>query len=186
MGFECRTWQGMIAKASRKYLFWGFPYGIASPVTMKIVNNGLILGPFAIAAAGAAPVPGIFRNPDGSASVLNQDGTLHTQSNPAHAGTIVAIWGTGVPRLVDGNGGEDGGDIPALVGDLTSQDLVSLSAGLNGPQLPIVYAGGAPGLPGGVFQINARIPAGPGLAPVALILNASGILSPPVTLYVEP
>ena len=38
---------------------------------------------------------GIFSNPDGSWAAVNQDGTINSSSNPAKAGTIVSIWGTG-------------------------------------------------------------------------------------------
>jgi uncharacterized protein (TIGR03437 family) len=165
----------------------GMPYGTASPLMMKIVNNGVTFGPVAVAAAGQVPVPGIFRNADASAAALNQDGTLNTPASPAHAGSIIALWGTGIPALVSGDGGEDGGDIPAQVYDLTSQGLVSLHAGPNGYySMPVTYAGGAPGVVGGVFQINARIPQGLGSGPAAIYLQASGISSPAVNIYVAP
>ncbi len=143
----------------------GIPFGTASPVLMTIVNNGITLGPFAIGAAGQEPIPGIFVNSDGSAAVLNQDGTLNTVANPAHSGQIIAFWGTGVPSLTDDNGGQDGGGVPSEVGDYTSQGLVTLVvAVLSGEaSMPIVYAGGAPGLVGGVFQVNARVPTGAGI-----------------------
>jgi uncharacterized protein (TIGR03437 family) len=163
----------------------GMPYGLASPVVMMIVNNGATFGPFAIAAASEVPIPGIFRNADGSAAALNQDGTLNTQANPAHAGGIVTLWGTGVMGLV--NGGEDGGDIPAQVYNSSSQGFVSLYAGPGGSySMPITYAGGAPGLVGGVFQINAQVPQGLGIGPATIYLQASGINSPFVTIYVAP
>jgi uncharacterized protein (TIGR03437 family) len=164
----------------------GMPYRMTSPVMMQISNNGVTFGPFAIAAAGEVPTPGIFRNADGSAAVLNQDGTLNTPANPAHAGTIITLWGTGVTGLISGSGGEDGGDIPAQVFNPGSQGFVSLHAGSNGYySMPVIYAGGAPGEVGGVFQINAQVPQGFN-GPARVYLQASGIDSPPVTIYFAP
>jgi uncharacterized protein (TIGR03437 family) len=161
------------------------PYGLASSVTMQIVNNGLTFGPVAVAASAAVPVPGIFRNADGSAAVLNQDGTLNGASNPAHSGGVIAIWGTGVPGLANDAGGANGG-IPAQIFDLTSQNLVSLLSHQGYYSLPIVYAGGAPGLVGAIFQVNARIPQGLPSGAVPFYLQASGIVSPMVNIYLAP
>jgi len=155
----------------------GMPYGMASPVVIKISNNGVVFGPFAIAAAAEVPIPGIFRNADGSGAVLNQDGTLNTQANPAHEGTIITLWGTGVMGLAGGNGSEDGGAIPAQFFNLSSQGFVSLPY-----SMPITYAGSAPGLDGGIFQINAQVPQGL-FGPAPIYLQASGIDSPPVIIY---
>ena len=49
----------------------------------------------------------------------------------------------------------------------------------------VVFAGGAPGQIGGVYQINVRIPAGlaPGPQPVAV--SVSGQNGPPVQIFVR-
>jgi uncharacterized protein (TIGR03437 family) len=52
--------------------------------------------------------------------------------------------------------------------------------------MPILYAGGAPGLVGGVFQINAQIPQGLGPGEAALYLQAAGVVSPIVKISVAP
>ena len=138
-------------------------FDAASPVVLKIVNNGVTLGPFAIGAASVGSVPGIFRNADGTAAALNQDGTVNSASNPAHAGQIISLWGTGIPGI----GGSE-------------SPTVSLSAGYTA--LPIVYAGPAPGLIGGVFQINAQLPqVAEGPAPI--YLTAGEVSAPPVAIY---
>ena len=167
----------------------GMPFTMTSPLMMTIVNNGMTIGPFPVATASETPVPGLFRNADGSAALLNQDGTLNSAANPAHSGSTIAVWGTGVPALTGSNGGPDGGAIPAQTGgNLSSQGLVSLQAGAGGYySMPITYAGGAPGLPGGVFQINAQVPTGLGpTGPAALYLQTAGFASPPVIFYTAP
>ena len=162
------------------------PYGLASPITMQIVNNGTTIGPVMVAAAGQVPTPGIFRNPDGTAAALNQDGTLNTQANPAHSGSVITIWGTGITSLED-----FGGAIPQQSADLTSRGYVSVLAAVYGDSssfsvLPVTYAGGAPGLSGGVFQINAQLPQAVGNGAALLAIEASGIVSPPAKIYVTP
>ena len=163
----------------------GIPYRLSSPVTITIANNGNTFGPFAIAAAGDAPVPGIFRNADGSAAALNQDGTLNTQMNPARAGSIISIWGTGIPGLTDDDGGGDGGYVPAEVANLASSGFVNLYPP-DMVLMGILYAGGAPGLVGGVFQVNAQVPQGFGNGPLSIYLQSSIISSPPVFIYIAP
>ncbi len=166
----------------------GMPYRLSSPVSMTITNNGVVLGPFAIAAAGTAPQPGIFRNADGSAAALNQDGTLNSPANPALRGSIVAFWGTGIPALINGAGGNTGGDVPPEADNQSSRGLVTLSADPYGNQpLAVLYAGVAPAVIGGVFQINAKFPADySGNGPVTLYLQASGIAAAPFQVYMAP
>ena len=45
--------------------------------------------------AVVAAMPQVFRNPDGSAAAINQDGTINSPTNPAPIGSIVSIWATG-------------------------------------------------------------------------------------------
>ena len=75
------------------------PTGLSSPISVQILNNGSTFGPITLAASSGQPSPGIFRNPDWSARALNQDGTVNGQTNPAHGGSIITIWGTGVLGL---------------------------------------------------------------------------------------
>jgi len=87
---------------------------------------------------------------------LNQDGTVNSQTTPASQGSIVTLFGTGTPRppsLADG----------ALATGATpfSQEMNQfqvLDAG--GAEASILYAGTAPGLIDGVFQLNVQLPLG--------------------------
>jgi uncharacterized protein (TIGR03437 family) len=90
--------------------------------------------------------PGIFTTDGVHAAALNQDGTVNSASNPAPAGSIVSIFGTGAvwpPGMQDG----------ALA--TAAMPLTGFTAfdGFGTP-LAVAYAGAAPGLIDGVFQMN--------------------------------
>jgi len=100
----------------------------------------------------AAAAPGIF-------GVLNQDGSVNSVNSPAPPNTIIQIFATGLAT--------DGG-FQVTAGQSTASDK-PLTV------LPVLYAGGAPGLPG-VQQVNATIP----LAPV--LSSGTPVKSPYVQL----
>ncbi|HJZ97968.1 MAG TPA: IPT/TIG domain-containing protein, partial [Candidatus Solibacter sp.] len=90
----------------------------------------------------------------GQAAALNQDGSLNSPSNPARAGDIVVLFGTGEGLVspLPSNG--------AIVGSPAPAPLATVTATIGGVAAPVIYAGGAPGEPAGVLQINLRIPPG--------------------------
>jgi uncharacterized protein (TIGR03437 family) len=93
---------------------------------------------------------GIFLNPDGSAAAINQDGTLNSSSNPAKAGTIVSVWGTGF--------GNAAGTVNGAVTTVANKWCPSCQIEIGSPYETVVYAGAAPGLIDGVMQLNSTIP----------------------------
>lgn len=86
-------------------------------------------------------------------AILNENGSLNSASNPAHAGSVVAIFGTGGGPL-DPAGVT--GDISPLkpLGHLTLPVFVQL----DGNDVEVVYSGTAPTLNSGFFQIHFRLP----------------------------
>jgi uncharacterized protein (TIGR03437 family) len=106
------------------------PTGLAGHLTaqMVVTVDGTSSAPFVVQLAAVAPA--IF-----SPGVLNQDNTLNSPANPVPAGTVLQIFGTGMP--------DSGGTI--FVNIQNSNNLVPL------------YAGAAPGLPG-VQQVNVGVP----------------------------
>jgi uncharacterized protein (TIGR03437 family) len=102
--------------------------------------------------------PGIFRWSPGTSSqaaAINQNGTINGPANPAPAGSIVSVWGTGLGPLTtpcsDGDPNIDAADFLAA----------NYSTLINGSSnIPVPYSGGAPLLLCGVMQINIQIPAG--------------------------
>jgi uncharacterized protein (TIGR03437 family) len=100
---------------------------------------------------------GIFTTDGIHAAALNQDGTVNSAGNPAAVGSVVTLYGTGA---VWPNGLSDGG-IPSAATALNQEQngfqIVDLPAGI--PQ-NILYAGAAPGVIDGVFQVNVTVPIG--------------------------
>jgi uncharacterized protein (TIGR03437 family) len=139
--------------------------------------------------------PEIFRDPVVSNAVaINQDGTLNSLSNPAHAGELVSIWGTGSGAPGGSPFFADGVIVPISGGTLSSPALpVSILFGDD--SLEVVYAGDAPGEVFGLLQVNFRVPlplpygvgapnAEPGLLPVSLQVGTA--ISVARWIYVEP
>jgi uncharacterized protein (TIGR03437 family) len=82
---------------------------------------------------------------------LNQDGSVNSPSNPAHSGTIVAVF-------VDADSGQyfpDGGLVP--IGIYNAMPAVAVLDPYYRP-LEAVWAGAAPGIVNGVMQINFQLP----------------------------
>jgi uncharacterized protein (TIGR03437 family) len=123
---------------------------------------------FAIRLSVEPAVPGIFY-------VNNSDGTKNSVSNPAKAGDVIAIYGTG------GGAAHPAGVTGALWPLMNPPALLNLavSVSVGGETAHIEYAGASPLNSSGVFQINARLPANfPSLAPAALVVTVGGASSP--------
>jgi uncharacterized protein (TIGR03437 family) len=121
---------------------------------------------------------GIFTNDGTHAAALNQDGTVNSAANPAPGGSIVTIFGTGAgwPYAL-----QDGAVATA------ARELNGFSAFYGfGIPLGIRYAGAAPGLIDGVFQINLQAPQAPNIPFVVQAENAFAVTlsSNPVQVYV--
>ena len=124
-------------------------------------------------------VPGIFRLQGGAstqAAAINQDGTLNGPANPAARGSVVSIWGTGFGLIEPSC--STGGLNPFAAVNLAA----SLSVGIVSPVQPVntywgpvQYAGGAPGLPCGIEQINMLVPADVGTG--ALLFYPDSLLA---------
>lgn len=112
---------------------------------------------------------------------MNQDGTYNSKSHPAARGSVVSLFGTGegatTPALPDG----------ALVISTpysTTQLPVAVTFGSETAQ--VQYAGAAPYLPTGVFQINATVPMDVAPGDVPITVSIGGISTTrTVTVAVE-
>jgi uncharacterized protein (TIGR03437 family) len=106
----------------------------------------------------AATAPGLFSadfTGKGQGAIFNQDGiTRNGSASPASPGSIVTIWGTG-----EGITNPPGVDGRAAI-DVLPKPVASVSVDIGGLPASITYAGAAPGVIPGVFQINAQIPDG--------------------------
>jgi len=104
---------------------------------------------------------------------------LADSSRPAREGEFLVIYCTGL----------GGVDPPAVSGDATPTDVLrravsQISLSIGGVAAPLDFAGLTPGATG-LYQINTRVP--PGVSPgdsVPVVITASDIPSPPVTMAV--
>jgi uncharacterized protein (TIGR03437 family) len=101
-----------------------------------------------------ATAPGLFTaasSGSGQGSILNQDQSINSASNPAASGSIVVLWATGEgltdPPGVDGR--------PAV--DVFPAPKASVTVDIGGFPATVKYAGAAPGFLSGVLQINAQM-----------------------------
>ena len=145
-------------------------------VNLQVWNFGIPSAKAPLTVASATPA--LFTR-DGSgkglASLINQDNSINT---PSPAGSVVTLYGTG------------GGAFPGAADGALARGAASLKgqvkATIGGVDAPVIYAGAAPGLTTGVFQINILVPGGtpPGLVPITITVD--GIASPQgVTLEVR-
>jgi uncharacterized protein (TIGR03437 family) len=114
--------------------------GRSAPLTVPVIATGPAL--FSANASGAGP--GAF---------LNQDGSLNTAANPAAKGGVVILYGTGEGQT--NPPGQDG----RLVAAPLPSPVAPVQVTIGGARAEVLYAGGAPGLTPGLFQLNVRVPA---------------------------
>jgi uncharacterized protein (TIGR03437 family) len=112
------------------------PVSLAGFQTVQIAINNQGTQIAQITANVVTAAPALFASSSGQAAVLNQDGTLNGPSNPAAAGSVITLFGTG----------------EGLTG-------LPFSVSVGGYAATILYAGPAGSYPG-MFQINAQLPSG--------------------------
>lgn len=131
----------------------------SDPVTVPIT----ITSPAIFTLTGSGTGPG---------AILNQNGSLNTDENPAEPGSVIAIYLTGLgeldPTPVDG---EVITSANLRIRNATQVRVGTQDAGVN-------YVGAAPGFIAGVYQVNIVVPQGlgPGRHPVRI--TSAGIASP--------
>ena len=89
----------------------------------------------------------------GQGAILNEDGTVNSDANPAAKGSIIVLFATG-----------DGVESPAQPDGTLSKapyprTTADVQVAIGQKAADILYAGAAPTLVAGVMQVNARIPA---------------------------
>jgi uncharacterized protein (TIGR03437 family) len=134
------------------------PFGLAGKTTalMQLERDGQIVAEVQLPVASSHP--GLFTDSAtgrGLAAVLNQDGTINSVNNPAPRGSIVSFFGTGEGETTPP--GIDGFITPETMANLP-QPKLNVRVIVAQRPAEVLYAGAAPGLVAGVFQINARIP----------------------------
>jgi uncharacterized protein (TIGR03437 family) len=145
----------------------------------------------AVSVPVATAVPGLSTldmSGSGETAVINQDGSINSPSNPAARGSIVSFYGTGMGTLYLPPIGLGARALPSqyipyyLDGAITistpyPMPLAPVGVTIGGEQAQILYAGAAPFLANGVFQVNVQIPADVAPGNVAVMLTVGGITS---------
>jgi uncharacterized protein (TIGR03437 family) len=159
------------------------PFGLdtSAAATLEIRGQGQSLGTVSLPTAAVSPA--LFTQSGtglGPGAILNQDYTLNSPFNPATAGSVVMVYGTGfgllTPPAVDGQ---------TATGQASTAMRVTATVG--GIPTDVLYAGAAPGLIAGVVQINMRIPVSLAPGPTAQVLFTIGssVVAPGVTVSTQ-
>ena len=131
------------------------PYTLAGQTTtqLTVVYQGRPSQAVPLPVVGAAP--GLFSanaSGKGNGAILNQDGSPNSPANPAAKGSIVMLYGTGdglvTPTAITGH----------ITGSVLPKPVLPVKVSIGGIDTSVQYAGAAPSLLAGVFQINATVP----------------------------
>jgi uncharacterized protein (TIGR03437 family) len=149
------------------------PWEIAGQMTtqLRVVYNGVQAGS-AVVPLGAA-LPGVFY-------INNSDGSRNSPSNPARPGDYVAVYGTGGGAM--SLPGVTGSSWPLAPFSLLTQPV---SVAVGGEVAAVLYAGSAPTLNSGFFQINARLPPDLTSAAKSLCVTVDGVTSSPAAVTIQ-
>jgi len=147
------------------------PMGIATnaAATVRVINGSAVSPdyPVWIAPSTAQAFP----------AVLNQDGTINSQNNPANGGSVVTFYATGwqpnFAPLTDGQ-------VATAAGD-ACHGTCQVSTGGT-----VLYGGAAPGIVAGVTQINVNLGAIPtSITPFQLQLSVTGPSTVTQSLWIK-
>jgi len=112
----------------------------------------------------------------GQGAVLNQNGTLNSSKNPAKVGSTIVFYTTGLGKTIPA--ANDGDVESSAPGAKLPVPVEAVSVQIGGTDAKVAYAGAAPGIVAGVFQINAVVPSNLFVGSDApVIINAGGQIS---------
>ena len=150
--------EGAIVAATPTQINVFVPYNVGTHPTADITVTVDDVSSAAITMPVAATLFGLSTDDasgTGQGAILNQDGSYNSDRNPAAAGSIVSLFGTGegatTPALPDG---------ALVISTPYSLPNQKVTVTIGDQPAEVTYAGAAPFLPIGVLQINVRIPAG--------------------------
>lgn len=148
------------------------PYTIAGRTSVRVEVEFRGTRSTAVTVPVADSAPALFTvGSTSQGAILNQNGTLNTPQNGAPAGSIVSLYATG-EGLTDLNL-PDG----TVIGDALAKPRLPVTVTIGGTPAEVTYAGSAPGLPGGVLQVNVRVPADAGAGPAEILLKVGDATS---------
>jgi uncharacterized protein (TIGR03437 family) len=154
-----------------------FPMEVAanSAATVRVTNGTAVSANYPVRIVGSSP--------EANPTVINQDGTINSFSNPAPGGSIVTFWVTGFQSsfapLTDGQvASVANNDACALESGCAITAEAVIGAHPPNPSIPttVVYAGAAPGMVAGVTQFNLQVGTPATANDFFLTLNGSSII----------
>jgi uncharacterized protein (TIGR03437 family) len=159
------------------------PFGVTGPTTqVQVVHQGQTAASISVPVQPASPALfAIDGSGGGQGAILNQDGSVNSETNPASRGSVVVLYGTGggltTPASVDG----------LLTPPPYPLLMPPVTVTIDNKPAQVLYAGAAPGMVAGVMQINAVVPANAGQAPFDQVaVTIGGYTSPTaITLVVQ-
>jgi len=149
------------------------PYTVAgnSATHVEAFYQGQSMGTADLAVNAA--MPALFP------TVVNQDGSINSATNPAPRSTVVTLYGTGQGLTTGANISGQAAAAPY------PQPQLAASLAIAGVAPQILYLGSAPGLVG-MIQIDAVAPGGFVPAGAAAVqLTVGGVLSPVLTIWLQ-
>lgn len=140
--------------------------GPVFPSIQVVLSSGTVI----VAPAPATQSVGVFTSDGIHAAALNQDGTVNSMSNPVVHGSIVTLFGTGAVWPY----GTPDGTLATSASSLDQEQNQFEIVDSVGAPASILYAGAAPGLIDGVFQVNVQLPPD-AVPPLTLRTSSSGV-----------
>ncbi|HXB69866.1 MAG TPA: IPT/TIG domain-containing protein [Candidatus Acidoferrales bacterium] len=160
------------------------PYSVAAKSSVSVVVEYLGAASGAVTMPVTPSAPGIF-TADGSGAgpgaILNEDGiTLNSAASPAGKGSVVTIFASGEGQT--NPGGVDG----KLAVAPWPSPLLPVSVDIGNAAAVVLYAGAAPTLVAGLFQVNVVVPADAPSPSASVVLHVGNAASQPgVTLAIQ-
>ncbi|MDQ6759719.1 MAG: putative Ig domain-containing protein, partial [Acidobacteriota bacterium] len=131
--------------------------------------------------ADSAPAIFVQPNAGGQGAILNQDLSINSPQNGAAPGSYISLYATGEGQT----------DPPGVNGKILNSDVLPrprllVTVQVNGQQVDAPYAGGAPGLTAGVFQVNVHLPDNlPHGVQVPVVVSVGNQSSPAVLVSIK-
>jgi uncharacterized protein (TIGR03437 family) len=149
--------------------------------TFQVINNGTASNEVTVYTNNTAPaVFSLDQVGYGPGAVRRQDNTVVSDSNPAQIGEVIQIFLTGLgavdPPVTDGS---------ASPSKPLSMVTTNVEVRIDGITAPLKFAGLAPGAVG-LYQINAKVPAGVRSGVVFLDISTLDALTSEATIAVAP
>ncbi|MDP8979200.1 MAG: hypothetical protein M3O35_01270 [Acidobacteriota bacterium] len=145
------------------------PYEMAGRAGANVIVSraGVASAPFAVKITDTTPaIFSLNQSGNGPGAIRNQNNSINGTDNPAAAGSVIQIFGTGEGLC---QGVRTGSVTPTLPPFPKPVGTVSVTIG--GKPAVLQYAGEAPGSIAGLLQVNAIVPDGLGSGPQTVVLK---------------